>query len=79
MLLPNSTPIFKPCPFALEISSNKTPIKKSIKLRNINRTVGTMLSAEMTRKYGEAGLPDDTIHFKADGSCGQSFGALRSK
>ena len=35
-----------------------------------------MLSAEVTRKYGEAGLADDTIHFKAKGSCGQSFGAF---
>ncbi len=55
---------------------NKTSVKEHIKLRNINRTVGTMLSAEMTRKHGEAGLPDDTIHFKADGSGGQSFGAF---
>ncbi len=53
-----------------------TQIKEEIKLRNINRTVGTMLSAEMTRKYGEDGLSDDTIHFKATGSGGQSFGAF---
>ncbi|MEA3433131.1 MAG: glutamate synthase large subunit, partial [Campylobacterota bacterium] len=51
-------------------------IKEEIKLRNINRTVGTMLSAEMTHKYGEEGLSDDTIHFKATGSGGQSFGAF---
>ncbi len=55
---------------------NKTPIKEYIKLRNINRTVGTMLSSVMTKKYGEVGLPEDTIYFKADGSCGQSFGAF---
>ena len=55
---------------------NKTPIKKDIKLRNIYRTVGTMLSAEMTRKHGEAGLPDDTIYIKANGTAGQSFGAF---
>ena len=61
---------------AKDAIENKTPMKKSVKLRNINRTVGTMLSAEMTRKYGEAGLADDTIHFKADGTCGQSFGAF---
>ncbi|MCK4875577.1 MAG: glutamate synthase subunit alpha, partial [Sulfurimonas sp.] len=53
-----------------------TPIKEKIKLRNINRTVGTMLSAELTRKYGEDGLSDDTIYFKATGSGGQSFGAF---
>ncbi|MEA1891273.1 MAG: glutamate synthase large subunit [Campylobacterota bacterium] len=55
---------------------NSTSIKENIKLRNINRTVGTMLSAEMTRKYGENGLADDTIYFKATGSGGQSFGAF---
>jgi len=55
---------------------NKTPIKTEIRLRNINRTVGTMLSAEMTRKYGEEGLPDDTIYIKANGTGGQSFGAF---
>jgi glutamate synthase domain-containing protein 3 len=55
---------------------NATPVKEKIDLRNINRTVGTMLSAEVTRKYGEDGLSDDTIHFKATGSGGQSFGAF---
>ncbi len=55
---------------------NKTPTKKTIKLRNINRTVGTMLSAEMTRKHGETGLPDNTIQIKANGTAGQSFGAF---
>ena len=59
-----------------EAIENKTPLKKEIKLRNINRTVGTMLSAEMTRKYGEDGLPDDTIYIKAIGTGGQSFGAF---
>jgi len=53
-----------------------TPVKEEIRLRNINRTVGTMLSAEMTRKHGENGLPEDTIHFKATGTCGQSFAAF---
>jgi glutamate synthase domain-containing protein 3 len=55
---------------------DKTPVRAEITLRNINRTVGTMLSAELTRKYGEAGLPDDTIYFKAKGTGGQSFGAF---
>jgi glutamate synthase domain-containing protein 3 len=55
---------------------NAQAIKETIQLKNINRTVGTMLSAEMTRKYGEEGLPDDTIYFKATGSAGQSFGAF---
>jgi len=55
---------------------NGLPVREEIRLRNINRTVGTILSAEMTRKYGEDGLPDDTIYFKATGSGGQSFGAF---
>jgi glutamate synthase (NADPH/NADH) large chain len=59
--------------------ADATPIKEEIKLRNINRTVGTMLSAEVTRKYGEKGLPDDTIYFKATGSGGQSFGAFLTR
>ncbi|HEY9380641.1 MAG TPA: glutamate synthase-related protein, partial [Burkholderiales bacterium] len=45
-------------------------------IRNVNRTVGTMLSAEVARKYGHAGLPDDTIHLRFAGSAGQSFGAF---
>jgi len=61
---------------AKDAIENKTPIKEHIKLRNINRTVGTMLSAEVTKRYGEDGLGEDTIYFKADGSCGQSFGAF---
>jgi glutamate synthase domain-containing protein 2/glutamate synthase domain-containing protein 1/glutamate synthase domain-containing protein 3 len=55
---------------------NKTPVKAEINSRNINRTLGTMLSAELTRRYGEEGLPDDTIHFKINGTGGQSFGAF---
>ena len=38
--------------------------------------VGTILGSELTRRYGEAGLPDDTIHLKFTGSAGQSFGAF---
>jgi glutamate synthase domain-containing protein 2/glutamate synthase domain-containing protein 3 len=55
---------------------NATPVREEIRLRNIHRTVGTMLSAEMTRQYGEDGLPEDTIRFKATGTCGQSFAAF---
>jgi glutamate synthase domain-containing protein 3 len=45
-------------------------------IRNINRTVGTMLSSLVARKYGHAGLPDDTIHIQFNGTAGQSFGAF---
>jgi glutamate synthase domain-containing protein 2/glutamate synthase domain-containing protein 1/glutamate synthase domain-containing protein 3 len=58
---------------------SKTPIKEQIKLRNINRTVGTMLSYEVSKRFGEEGLADDTIHFRATGSGGQSFGAFCAK
>ena len=45
-------------------------------VRNVNRTVGTMLGAEVTRRYGGAGLPDGTIDITLTGSAGQSFGAF---
>ncbi len=45
-------------------------------IRNVNRTVGTMLGYEVTRRYGAAGLPDDTIRLHFTGSAGQSFGAF---
>ena len=45
-------------------------------IRNINRTVGTMLGHEVTKRYGGEGLPDDTIHINLTGSAGQSFGAF---
>ncbi len=46
---------------------------------NYNRTFGTMLSGEVARRYGYAGLPDDTIYIKANGTAGQSFGAWLAK
>jgi glutamate synthase (NADPH/NADH) large chain len=45
-------------------------------IRNINRTVGTMLSSHVARRYGHAGLADDTIHIQFNGTAGQSFGAF---
>lgn len=45
-------------------------------IRNINRTVGTMLGSRLTRKWGGAGLPDGTINIRFNGSCGQSFAAF---
>ncbi|QKW05938.1 glutamate synthase large subunit [Streptomyces sp. NA04227] len=52
------------------------PVRAQIAIRNINRTVGTMLGHEVTRKFGGAGLPDDTIDVTFTGSAGQSFGAF---
>ncbi|MFF1418784.1 glutamate synthase large subunit [Streptomyces sp. NPDC058280] len=52
------------------------PVRAQIGIRNINRTVGTMLGHEVTKKFGGAGLPDDTIDITFTGSAGQSFGAF---
>jgi glutamate synthase (NADPH/NADH) large chain len=48
-------------------------------IRNINRTVGTMLSGEIAKRYGHDGLPDDTIHIRFAGSAGQSLGAFLAR
>ncbi len=52
------------------------PVSASLAVRNIHRTVGAMLGGEVVRRYGAAGLPDDTIRFNFAGSAGQSFGAF---
>ncbi|MEU2260090.1 glutamate synthase large subunit [Streptomyces sp. NPDC019645] len=52
------------------------PVRARVAIRNINRTVGTMLGHEVTKKFGGAGLPDDTIDITFTGSAGQSFGAF---
>jgi glutamate synthase (NADPH/NADH) large chain len=52
------------------------PVRAQLNVRNINRTVGTMLGSEVTRKYGGDGLPDGTIDLTFIGSAGQSFGAF---
>jgi len=49
------------------------------KIRNCNRTVGATLSYHITKKYGSAGLPDDTITVNFNGSAGQSFGAFLTR
>jgi len=53
-----------------------TPTMVALRIRNVNRTVGTMLGAELTRRHGGAGLPDNTIVVNLDGSAGQSLGAF---
>jgi glutamate synthase domain-containing protein 2/glutamate synthase domain-containing protein 1/glutamate synthase domain-containing protein 3 len=55
---------------------SKKHVSASFKIRNVHRTVGAMLGGEIAKKYGSAGLPDGTIHFKFYGSAGQSFGAF---
>ncbi|WP_327356799.1 glutamate synthase large subunit [Streptomyces sp. NBC_01304] len=52
------------------------PVRAQVAIRNINRTVGTMLGHEVTKKFGGAGLPEDTVDITFTGSAGQSFGAF---
>jgi len=58
---------------ALELGE---PVRAQITVRNVNRTVGTMLGHEVTKRYRGAGLPDGTIDITLTGSAGQSFGAF---
>jgi glutamate synthase (NADPH/NADH) large chain len=53
-----------------------TPVDIDLPVRNVNRTVGTMLGHELTRRWGGAGLPPDTIRITLRGSAGQSCGAF---
>ena len=57
----------------------KTPVAFETPIRNSNRTVGTMLSFEVARRYGEEGLPEDTVQISLKGSAGQSFAAFLAK
>jgi glutamate synthase domain-containing protein 3 len=61
------------CGDALE---HRRPVVLSRPIRNVHRAVGTMLGYEVTRRWGGAGLPDDTITVRFTGSAGQSFGAF---
>ena len=53
-----------------------TPLRLELPVRNVNRTVGTMLGYEVTKRWGAEGLPDNTIDISFRGSAGQSFGAF---
>jgi glutamate synthase (ferredoxin) len=64
------------CQPALEDGS---PVQATLPIRNINRTVGTILGSEVTKRYGAEGLPEDTIQLHFEGSAGQSFGAFIPK
>src|SRR5260370_5326126 len=52
------------------------PVEIKLPVRNIHRSVGTMLSGAIARRYGSAGLPDDTIRIQLDGSAGPNPGAV---
>src|SRR5205814_5364409 len=64
---------------ARDAIENGTPIEIKLPIRNVHRTVGAMLSGEIARRYGSAGLPENTIQFQFTGSAGQSFGAFLAK
>lgn len=65
--------LLRMCKPALE---EQKPIRAKLAIRNINRVVGTLVGSEVVRKYGESGLPDNTIKLSFVGSAGQSFGAF---
>ncbi|MGZ3688733.1 MAG: GltB/FmdC/FwdC-like GXGXG domain-containing protein, partial [Bdellovibrionota bacterium] len=68
--------ILEACAPALERGEK---VRLSYPIRNTDRTTGTLLSSRVARKYGEAGLPDETIRLEFTGSAGQSFGAFLSR
>ena len=64
---------------ASEAIKDCKPVKFKVPIRNVNRTVGTMLGNRVTRAWGPEGLPEDTIDITMEGSAGQSFGAFLPK
>src|SRR4051795_1723406 len=58
---------------------NGAKVEASFKIKNTDRTAGTILSNEITKIYKGDGLPDDTIHYKLTGTAGQSFGAFNTR
>ncbi|PLW71578.1 glutamate synthase large subunit [Streptomyces sp. SCUT-3] len=64
---------------AADALENGNPVRAQVKVRNTNRTVGTMLGHEVTKRYGGAGLPENTVDITFTGSAGQSFGAFVPK
>ncbi|OGK81913.1 MAG: glutamate synthase subunit alpha [Candidatus Rokubacteria bacterium GWA2_73_35] len=63
-------------PACREAIEHRRPISLALPIRNVNRTVGTMLGYEVTSRWGAEGLPDGTIQVHFSGSAGQSFGAF---
>jgi glutamate synthase (NADPH/NADH) large chain len=63
-------------PLVQDVLDRAEPLRAQVSIRNVNRTVGTILGHEITKKYGGAGLPDGTVDLTFIGSAGQSFGAF---
>jgi glutamate synthase (NADPH) large chain len=74
--LESSLDITEILPRCQEAIDRGTPVSLDLTIRNIHRTVGTILGSEVTRRHGGAGLPDDTIQLRFTGTAGQSFGAF---
>jgi glutamate synthase (NADPH/NADH) large chain len=70
---------YKLIDYARDALEAGTSIELKLPIRNVHRTVGAMLSGEIARRTGSAGLPDDTVRFHFTGSAGQSFGAFLAK
>ena len=64
---------------ARESIETLSPVEIRLPICNVNRSVGTMLSGEIARRYGSSGLPDDTIRVQLTGSAGQSLGAFLAR
>ena len=64
---------------SLDALLSLSPLEINLPVRNVHRSVGTMLSGEVARRYGSAGLPDDTLRIHLNGSAGQSLGAFLAK
>jgi glutamate synthase (NADPH/NADH) large chain len=61
------------------LAKSPKPVQITEDVKNVHRTVGAMLSGEVARKFGHAGLPDDTIQIALTGTAGQSFGAFLAR
>jgi glutamate synthase (NADPH/NADH) large chain len=70
------TKIVPACAKAIEHGNS---VEKHFRIRNTDRTTGTILGFEITKRYGAAGLPEDTVQLAFEGSAGQSFGAFIPK
>ena len=64
---------------SLDALLSLSSVEINLPIRNVHRSVGTMLSGEIARRYGSAGLPDDTVRIHLSGSAGQSLGAFLAK
>ncbi|MCI3134563.1 glutamate synthase large subunit [Phenylobacterium aquaticum] len=64
---------------AKDAIAGKGPVRREYAIKNVNRTVGAMLSGEVARAHGHAGLPEDTISLTFKGQAGQSFGAFAAR